>query len=346
MPGQPAARSTRTTAISWGFDDRVATGTEPGLSLPLVSVVVPVLHDPPGIQECLRALSRQTYPRERFEIIVADNGSTDGTRAVVDRFRGVMGSRLTVVVEDRVRTSYAARNCGVRAARGEILAFTDADCVPTPGWLEGGVRALQAGAEYAGGRIVVTYRGPRPNAYEYWDSATRFNQQAYVGRHYGATANLFVHASVLARHGGFRSELASGGDRELGVRLWKAGERLVYAPDAVVTHPARFTLRSVFRKSLRLARAQRRLHQLGVAKPWECGRKLMRSTWRCPVPRDWTGRPPLHVVIAARLLHHGNAWVLATVCITHGLRGWLRLGRPIRHSPPALSPGGGPPPGS
>ena len=291
---------------------------------PFVSVVVPVLHDGPVIGTCLEALLQQTYPPDRYEIIVADNGSTDGTRAIVERVRARTGARLSLVVEDQVRTSYAARNRGLRVARGQVLAFTDADCVPVPTWLEQGVRALRAsGAACVGGRIVVTFAGPRPNAYEYWDSAVRFNQELYVRHHYAATANLFVQARVIECHGPFRPELVSGGDREFGFRLWKAGERLAYAPDAIVAHPARATLEAVYRKGLRLALGQRPLHRLGVVPPGECALKLIKS-WRCPVSRDWTGRLPLTTSVAVRLVHHLHAWFRLMICLVQGLGTWER----------------------
>ncbi len=309
------------------------TMTERGGSDPLVSVVVPVLHDRPGIRACLEALLDQTYPPDRYEIIVADNGSTDGTRAVVEAFRARAGSRLSLVVEDWVRTSYAARNQGLRVARGEILAFTDADCVPSPTWLECGVRALRAeGAAIVGGRIVVTYRGARPNVYEYFDSAIRFNQRAYVDRHYAATANMLVHAHMIERHGPFRPELVTGGDREFGTRLWKAGERIAYAPDAVVRHAARATLGAVYRKSLRIARGHQPLHRLAVAPRRECTLKPLRS-WRCPTPRDWAGRLSFTATVQVRLLHLLNAWLMLTVCRGQALGAWARswrLGRQER----------------
>ncbi len=303
------------------------TMTDRGGSDPLVSVVVPVLRDRPGIRACLGALLDQTYPPDRYEIIVADNGSTDGTRAVVEDLRARAGSRLLLVVEDRIRTSYAARNRGLSVARGEILAFTDADCVPAPTWLESGVRALRAeGAAIVGGRIVVTYRGARPNVYEYWDSAIRFNQQAYVNRHYAATANMMVYAHLIERHGPFRAELVTGGDREFGHRLWRAGERVAYAPDALVSHAARATLGAVYRKSLRIALGHQSLHELGVAPRRECMFKPLRS-WRCPVPRDWTGRLPFPAMVTVRLLHVLNAWLVLTVCSGRALRSWARSGR-------------------
>ena len=321
----------------------VGTATEADSSRPFVSVVVPVLHDVRGIRTCLEALLGQTYPSDRYEIIVADNGSMDGTRTVVEQLRARAGSRLRLVVEDRIRTSYAARNRAIGVARGEVLAFTDADCVPSRTWIERGVCALHAeGATCVGGRIAVTYRGSRPNVYEYWDSASRFNQEAYVSRHYGATANLFVHVQVIERHGPFRAELQSGGDREFGVRLWKAGERIVYAPDAVVDHPARATFDAVYRKSLRIARAHRPLHRLGVAPRSECTLKVFRTLWRCPRSRDWTGRLSLAEALSIRVLHHLSAWLLFAVCYGDGLRTWRPWGLPGRDRPTdALAPESG-----
>ena len=312
------------------------------MNAPLVSVVVPVLHDGPGIRACLEALLGQTYPAGGYEIVVADNGSTDDTRAVVESLRAGAGSRVSLVVEDRVRTSYAARNQGLRAARGQVLAFTDADCVPAPTWLEEGVRALRvSSAACVAGRIVVTFAGHRLNAYEYWDSAFRFNQESYVRRHFAATANMFLQARVIERHGPFRPELVSGGDREFGFRLWKAGEHLAYAPDAIVAHPARATFAAIYRKGLRLALAHRPLHRLGVVPSGECALNVIKS-WRCPVSRDWTGRLPLTTRVAVRLLHHVHAWFLLTVCYSQGLSTWKRsrwltsrVGRPDVPSPTA-----------
>jgi len=285
---------------------------------PFVSVIVPVYNDPSGITACVGALLRQTYPANAYEIIVADNGSADKTRAVAERIRSEC-PRVRVVAEDRIRSSYAARNRGLREARGRILGFTDADCSPAPGWIEAGVRALVDRAVGAGaGRIVVTYRSERPNACEYWDSASHFDQQWYVERHFGATANLFVRAEVFERCGPFRADLFSGGDRELCKRLQVAGEQLTYVADAVVTHPARATLRSAFQKSLRLALAHKSLHSLGVIPSrWDCVNKM--RSWRCPRPRDWTGSVPWRVRAAATLLHNLNVWLRAGVCLGQGL---------------------------
>ena len=112
---------------------------------PRVSVIVPVLDGASCIDRCLEALLAQTYPSHRVELIVVDNGSRDATP---DRVRT---HPVTLLVERSVRSPYAARNAGIQRASGEVIAFTDADCVPAKDWLERGVAALER--ECGGGRV-------------------------------------------------------------------------------------------------------------------------------------------------------------------------------------------------
>jgi glycosyltransferase involved in cell wall biosynthesis len=289
-------------------------------SRPFVSVIVPVLNDPAGIRMCVGALLGQSYPATAYEIIVADNGSTDGTRTAVQGLRKAAGERLRLIMEDRVRSSYAARNRALDEARGTVLAFTDADCVPMATWIEHGVRALQdQGDGCVAGRIVFTYNRDPPNLFEYWDSAVHLNQRYYAEQlGFGATANLLAYAAVFGRVGQFRSDLISGGDHEFGHRLQKAGERLSYVADAVVTHPARATLRATVRKSLRLALAHQRLHELGVFESRRnCFRRL-RPILRCPSPRDWNGHLAPLSQVAVMLVHNLNAWMTSAICLAQG----------------------------
>lgn len=294
----------------------------PGGRRPFVSVIVPVLNDRSGVEVCLPALLAQTHPADRYEILVVDNGSTDGTRAAVERFRACSDGRVRLLEEPDVRSSYAARNRGLRAARGEIVAFTDADCDPQPTWLERGLLALEAqGRGSVAGRVRFTYRGARPNVFEYWDSAVHLNQER-LARHfgYGATANLFVYASLFERHGPFRPELLSGGDKELGHRLRLAGEPVSYAAEAVVCHRARATLGAAFAKSLRRARAHRSLHRLGVlASRRRCARRLGRLL-TCPRPGSWEGRLPWPATATAHVLRNADAWLSVAVCLAQGAR--------------------------
>jgi len=181
---------------------------------PLVSVVVPVYNNPRGIATALGALICQTYPAERFEVIVVDNGSTDETREVVKHLQDKNPGRIRLLVEDQAQGSYAARNKGIQHAQSEILAFTDADCIPARDWLEKGVTALtMERASVVAGHIEMTFQPGGPNIFEYLDASKYLNQRDHVEReHYGATANLFVRREAFAQHGLFRGDLRSGGD--------------------------------------------------------------------------------------------------------------------------------------
>ena len=97
--------------------------------IPFVSVIVPVYNDGQRIGKCIEALLIQTYPQAHFEIIIVDNGSNDNTRSVIEEHP------VKLLVEDRIQSSYAARNKGIKNAKGEVIAFTDADCIPAPDWI-------------------------------------------------------------------------------------------------------------------------------------------------------------------------------------------------------------------
>jgi glycosyltransferase involved in cell wall biosynthesis len=202
-----------------------------------VGVVIPVYDDWPGLQRCLAALACQTYPRELLRLRVVNNGSSD--------WPADPAFPLPVdVLHHRRPGSYGARN---RAALGwavDVLAFTDADCEPTPHWIEQGVRSLVAADERAvlsAGRIVLTaICAQAPTAAEQLDQILGFDQERTVRRAgFGVTANLFVPQAVFAELGGFHAHTRSGGDRDFCQRARLIGVPVVYAPSAEIRHPAR-----------------------------------------------------------------------------------------------------------
>lgn len=207
-----------------------------------MSVIVPHYEDLGGLALCLDALERQTFPRDAFEIIVADNASPAGPEAVAAAIAG--RARLVVVTQ---KGAGPARNGGVAEARGEVLAFTDCDCRPEPGWLAGGLQALSAW-DVVGGRVDVLVDDPEAmtptEAFEYLFA---FNNYRYVTRKgFTVTANLFCGRDLFDKVGGFRVGVSE--DVEWSRRATRAGWRLGYAPDAVVGHPARKTWAELVKK--------------------------------------------------------------------------------------------------
>src|SRR5271170_2665645 len=120
----------------------------------LVSVIIPHLDDYENLDTCLRLLQAQSFPGDRTQIIVVDNGSWRGFDAV----RGIVGSRGQVI-EAVERGAGPARNAGVRASRGDALAFIDSDCRPDERWLEEGLAELRH-ADIAGGHVDVLVEDP------------------------------------------------------------------------------------------------------------------------------------------------------------------------------------------
>jgi glycosyltransferase involved in cell wall biosynthesis len=198
------------------------------------SVVVPTYRRPTMLARCLDALCKQDLAGEDYEIIVCDDGPDDDTRATVERFAAEQAPRGLAVRYLPVHATQGpagARNAGWREARAPIIAFTDDDTVPDPGWLRAGIAAL-AHAQAAAGRIVVPIR----------DTPTDYERDASGLAHAEfATANAFVQRAMLAQIGGFDERFTSAWreDSDLHFSLLRAGARVVRADDAVVVHPVR-----------------------------------------------------------------------------------------------------------
>jgi cellulose synthase/poly-beta-1,6-N-acetylglucosamine synthase-like glycosyltransferase len=218
------------------------------MSAPVISVVVPARNAEVTLPALLQALMPQVAAREDAEAIVVDNGSHDRTAELA------VATGARVVREERPGAA-AARNAGVRAARGELVAFLDSDCIPRPGWLDclaGALRDVPSiGA--VGGRIVAAcstnllQRHAERAGYITQEEGFRDPFLPYL-----LTANCCYRAGALEQLDGFDEELRSGEDTDISWRMQlQLGLGVELVGDAVVEHVHRTTLRGLWRQWVR-----------------------------------------------------------------------------------------------
>jgi glycosyltransferase involved in cell wall biosynthesis len=215
---------------------------------PCISVVIPTHNRSASLERTLACLARQTYPADQFEVIVVDDGSEDGTesRLALGAGRGVWR-----YIRQRHAGRGAARNTGIRAARGSVVAFTDDDCTPEPDWLAALAQALAgphdtgtAAVAAVGGRIQE--RVVDGNGVQAFYAARQERLQASSSGELERldTANAACFRAALLAVGGFDESAPHAGleDVELSFRLRAAGYQLLACPRAVVGHTNRTSL--------------------------------------------------------------------------------------------------------
>lgn len=274
--------------LSIHSDDRVALSVVEARSPrrvssvePAVSIVVPARNAEPTLRDCVTSLLRLDYPVQRREIIVVDNGSVDATSA------SIRDLPVTLLTEPRRGPSWA-RNAGIEASKGEIIAFTDADCIVTRGWLRGLVTAFQYDeAPWAVAGEVLPFP-PRTAAEQYMARRqTRWQQAALrAPRPYMVTANVAFRRQTFDAIGRFDARFVVGQDQDLSWRFFAAGLRCRYAPAAIVFHRHRRTTWGFFKQ------------QLG----WGYGAALLRRHHRLPWGLAGELRELGRLARAARLL--------------------------------------------
>jgi glycosyltransferase involved in cell wall biosynthesis len=209
-------------------------------TVPLVSVVIPMTKVTSRIIQLLDSLGDQTLPKKQFEVIVVDNSFIDTTLYSLNSIKKSFLGTMTILSETRVKNSYAARNKGIKYARGEIIALIDSDCVPQKNWLEEGIRALgEYDVDLVGGKVTIQ-TSPKSSVFEIYDSIKNINVKKYIENQGGApTANLFVRRNVFDQIGLFDEDVKSGGDLVWTKKATKLGLRLIYSEKTEVLHPAR-----------------------------------------------------------------------------------------------------------
>lgn len=208
---------------------------------PRVSVVIPHLNQPDFLERCLASLAAGR--RAPDEVIVVDNGS----QVLPESLCAAHGARLLVEPEPGPGP---ARNRGVAAASGSILAFIDADCLADPGWLAAAEAAMaDPSATVLGGDVRIALADPaRPTMTEAYESLYAYRMDRYIAREgYTGTGNLVVRRAVLEDVGPFAG-IGVAEDTDWGHRATAKGYRIRFTPEMRVYHPARASFAELARK--------------------------------------------------------------------------------------------------
>ncbi|MCP8900220.1 glycosyltransferase family 2 protein [Gilvimarinus xylanilyticus] len=229
---------------------------------PKVSVVIPVFNDLAGLDRCLAALKSQSVPDEMLEVIVIDNGSKVSVSIDSSSF-----DFLVKVFSCFVPGSFAARNLGVKKARGEVIAFIDADCWPERNWLAKGFTKVQekGGAAFIAGEAQLVMP-ENPSSIALYQCLEGFDQRSNVyDRQFSCTLNMFAEKRAFDVVGGFDERLFSGGDREWCWRAIRLGFEIDYEPEALVYTLPRNSFGSAIRQVRRVVGGRRSLSSLGLS---------------------------------------------------------------------------------
>lgn len=196
-----------------------------------ISVIIPTYNRREQLRKCLISLFAQTFPNDKYEVIIVDDGSNDGTLEMIDELKTRVKGNIRYLWQEH-KGAARARNFGIKSASGEIIGFTDSDVIPQSDWLEKAIKYFRKDEKIIGieGKTIV----PNP------ERITPFTHQVenLKGGNF-MTCNIFYRKEALDIIGGFdeRFELAIREDSDLAFSVLKKGWKIHFAPDVVVKHP-------------------------------------------------------------------------------------------------------------
>jgi glycosyltransferase involved in cell wall biosynthesis len=219
-----------------------------------ISIIIPVYNDPEGLQDTVNSLLNQNY-KDNYEILIVDNGSRDETLSLAKDYENKY-SFVKALKEDKIKGSYAARNKGIKNARGVLLCFIDADMVVPTNWLTKVVNFYNSYKYgYFGCNVKITLN--KPTIAAKYNSLNGFPVQHYIqNRHFAPTCCLVTNKSIFHEVGYFNTQLVEGGDVDFGLKVHEAGIKQGFAENIIMYHPARYKFSQLLKKSLRFGRSR------------------------------------------------------------------------------------------
>ena len=257
----------------------------------LLSVIVPIRNAADTLVACLDGLRAQQFPRDQFEIILVDNNSTDSSASIARRYPDVQ------LLSEPKPGAYAARNRGVAAARGHLLAFTDPDCVPAPDWLATLARELQVvgTAVVMGGYILPSHNAVLELLIRYENTKDAFVLGTDIPElYYGHTNNMGVRREIFDRFGPF-VERHRGADT-IFVRRVVADlscDAVRYAPAALVEHLEVDRIRTYYRKLFLYGESRESYRHISWTRPLSLGERMVVFRRACTTHALSVGRTVL-----------------------------------------------------
>jgi glycosyltransferase involved in cell wall biosynthesis len=214
---------------------------------PFISVVIPTYNRLGLLKECLLSFNRQTYPIEFYEVLVIDDGSTDGTSEFLSNY--VRNARFNLIhLQQKNSGPAAARNAGIQDSKGELIAFCDDDCIVKDDWLAVYSKSFDKDdIGGIGGAVESNVSGLFGHYFDYMGYLSPHVSGGVV--YYIITANACYRKDVLKKAGGFNESIKRPGceDPILSVRIRNMGYNLKYIPEAVVFHYHKDNLRTFAR---------------------------------------------------------------------------------------------------
>ncbi len=230
--------------------------------LPFLSVIIPVLNAEKTIAQCLTAIEQQDYPNDRYEVIAVDNGSTDDTIAILNTH-----PQIKFIQDSQRRSPAYARNAGIKKARGEILAFLDADCRANPDWLSKIASAFSDPSIGAVGGEILAWE-PKTLVERYQAYRKILSIEYIKATPFGSfpvTANAAYRARVFQEIGSFHPDLPATEDLEFARRMRRETRFTIQmCEQAVVYHKNRQDIPSLWAQQHRNGTGARILRRLGT----------------------------------------------------------------------------------
>jgi glycosyltransferase involved in cell wall biosynthesis len=226
-----------------------------------ISVIIPIYNSKKFLGKLFKSILEQNLENDKFEVVFVDNNSSDGSERMIKEFiTKNKNYNFKYLFYDNKQSSYAARNFGVENCEGNVLAFTDSDCVLSQNWLLNIYNEVKKDDNKIISGNIELFIKDEENIWENFDKIVHMRNDLKIKKNEIATANMVVSKEVFLDIG-FFDEVKSGGDFNWAKTAVKEGYKIVFKPDIIVFHPTRKNYNEIRKKLLRLAYGEGELYK-------------------------------------------------------------------------------------